>query len=210
MFCYRSTGSYRLTKGRSMSARRPATCLAAMAFTLLGGARVLVAQAAPPSLASLATAWSAGHSRATCTPAPHRDPVTRALGTEECVWPRIRYAGGSAQVTGTRHRTIGLTLISWELRVQTRASALALRDSLSRAFRHLGLAEYDCGDEGRRWQQAGLGVELHIGVVHPDGLLWMSVAATPLTDAIPAVMCPDAPVLPSRRPITPLRRAAAT
>lgn len=182
----------------------------AMSLTLLGGEQVLVAQAAPPSLESLAAAWSAGHSRPTCTLAPQRDPVTRALGTEQCTWPRIAYAGGSAQVTGTRHRSIGLTLITWELRVATRASALALRDSLSRAFRHLGLREYNCLNEGRRWQEPGLGVELDIGVVHPDGRLWMGVTATPLTEAIPAVMCPDAPVLRSRRRMAPPRRAAAT
>ena len=182
----------------------------AMSLTLLGGAQALVAQAAPPSLESLAAAWSAGHSRPTCTPSAQGDPVARALGTEQCTWPRIKYAGGSAQVTGTQHRSVGLTLISWELRVATHASALALRDSLSLAFRHLGLKEYNCRNEGRRWQQRGLGVELHIGVVHPDGLLWMGVAATPLTEAIPAVMCPDAPVLPSRRRMAPPRRAAAT
>jgi hypothetical protein len=191
-----------------MSAFGLAAWFAAMALTLLSGEQMLVAQAAPPSLASLAAAWSGGHSRPTCTAAPQRDPVTRALGTEECTWPRIEYAGGWAQVTGTQHRSIGLTLISWQLRVATRASALALRDSLSRVFQHLGLAEYTCADEGRRWQQPGLGVELHIGVVHPDGLLWMGVTATPLTDAIPAILCPDAPVLPSRRPMAPPRRAA--
>lgn len=181
-----------------------------MSLTLLGGAQALAAQAAPPSLESLAAAWSAGHARPTCTPAPQRDPVTRALGTEQCTWPRIKYAGGSAQVTGTQHRSIGLTIVTWELRVATRASALALRDSLSRALRHLGLREYKCLDEGRRWQQPGLGVELEIGVVHPDGLLWMGVTATPLTEAIPTIFCPDAPVLPSRRHVAPPRRAAAT
>jgi hypothetical protein len=192
-----------------MSPSGRAARVVVVSLTLLGGEQVLVAQAAPPSLASLAAAWSGGHSRPTCTSGPQRDPATRALGTEECTWPRIKYAGGSAQVTGTQHRGVGLTLISWELRVATRASAIALRDSLSQAFRHLGLTEYRCLEEGRRWQQPGLGVELHIGVAHADGLLWMGVTATPLTEAIPAIMCPDAPVLPRRRQM-PLPRRAAT
>lgn len=94
--------------------------------------------------------------------------------------------------------------------MRTRASAIALRDSLGQAFRQLGMTEYSCQNDGMRWQRPGLGVEFYIGAVFPDGLLRVGVIATPLTEALPTIMCPDAPRLPNPRGAPSLRRASTT
>jgi hypothetical protein len=193
-----------------MTVRTRLLSLAAVSSTLFAAATDLRAQATTPTLDSLAAAWSAGLSTPDCAPSLSRDRIAQALSTEECVWPRIAYRGGSAQVTGTRYRRTGLASLSWALQMRTRDAALALRDSLGREFRKRGLAEYSCLNEGRRWQRPGLGVEFFVGVVFPDSLLRVGVMATPITDAIPAIMCPDVPKLPGRRPSPTPRRAAAT
>lgn len=192
-----------------MTARRGLLSLAAVFFTLLGAAPELLSQETAPSLDSLAATWSGGQSTPICTPSLSRDPIAQALGTEECVWPRIVYRGGWAQVTGTRYQRTGLTSISWALQMRSRESAIALRDSLSVELRKRGLAEYSCVNDARRWQRPGLGIEFYMGVVFPDSLLRVGVIATPLTDAIPTIMCPDVPKLPSRRSTPIPHRAAA-
>lgn len=190
---------------------RSRSCSLAIALLILVGATAEVpAQETLPSLDSLAAAWSGSGSAPSCTPSLGGDPVMRALGSEECVWSRTAYHGGWAQVTGTRYAQTGLASISWALQMKSREDALVLRDSLGQELRKRGLAEYPCVNEGRRWQRPGLGVEFYIGVVFPDSLLHVGVVATPLTDAIPDIMCPDVPKLPSRPPLPVPRRAAST
>lgn len=165
---------------------------------------------AQTSLETLAAAWSAHRGDPICSDrGPRGEYLGPMPGAQFCQWPIVRRADLWSRVTGTQDGALGLTLITWERVTRDSAQLLAVTDSLERAFTAAGLRAYVCPGNGRRWQRAGLGVQL--SALPPDQMQRprLTVVATTMPAAIPRMFCPDAPELPSgglRR--TPRRRTA--
>jgi hypothetical protein len=152
--------------------------------------------AAPLRLDALATAWSGGTATPSCADAPGDADLPAPFRTKQCAWPRVARGREFGHVTGLRGPEGALHAVTWERAVADSSAAARLADSLGTALRAARLAEYGCPDTGRRWQAPGLTVQYTRGVVHADGLLRVAVFATTLPNAIPELMCPEAPKLP--------------
>jgi hypothetical protein len=165
----------------------------------------------PPAsvrLEDLATAWSASAARPACADTPGEADLPAPFRTKQCTWPRVVRGRDFGQVTGSAAPGGALHALTWERAIADTAAAGRLADSLAAALRPRGLAEYACPNAGRRWQAAGLTVQFARGVVHGDGLLRVAVFATTLPNAMPDLLCPDAPKLAPAAP--PQRESAAT
>jgi hypothetical protein len=153
--------------------------------------------AAPLQLEALAAAWSGGTATPNCAAAPGDADLPAPFRTMQCAWPRVVRGREFGHVTGMQQGPEGaLHALTWERAVTDSLAAAWLADSLGTALRAARLAEHRCPDAGRRWQAPGLTVQYTRGVVHADGLLRVAVFATTLPNAIPDLMCPNAPKLP--------------
>lgn len=156
-----------------------------------------VVDAAAPSLEEIAAAWSGGRSDPTCrATGPGGKQMGPVRGAEHCEWPTVSRGGHSGAVTGTRDSLGVLTSLTWQRSVPDSAAAAQLVDSLARALAAAGLTSYSCRGGGRRWQRIGLGVQFMPVATEANGRRRVMVFATPVPEALPALLCPGAPASP--------------
>ena len=142
-----------------------------------------------PSVEQLAAAWSAGGTP-TCQ-VPATGSGSRA---EKCEWPWVVTAVDSGRLNGELQSRDRFLYINWGRRFVDSASALQLRDSLSKALLGHGLQERECRYRGRRWESPDLGVEF---ILDTAAERWVaSIFATPHPEAIPSLFCPAQPPMP--------------
>lgn len=157
---------------------------------------------APPTLGEIAAAWSGGRSGPTCrATGPGGAQMGPVRGAEHCEWPTISRGGHSATVTGTRDSLGVLQSLTWQRSVPDSTTAAQLVDSLGLALTAAGLTSYPCQGGGRRWQRAGLGVQFMPVATEGDGRRRVMVFATPVPEALPALLCPGAPASPLPPPV---------
>ena len=153
---------------------------------------------AVPTLEQLAAAWSGGRSDPTCrSSGPGGEYAGPIRGAEHCEWPAVSRGAHSGTVTGTRDSLGVLRSLTWQRSVPDSATAAQLVDSLARALSAAGLTSHPCRGGGRRWQRTGLGVQFMPVAVENDGSRRVMVFATPLPEALPALLCPGAATAPS-------------
>lgn len=175
-------------------------------LALLAGASSLGAQATGLSIEELGTAWS-GSAHPTCADAPGQADLPPAVRVQDCRWTLVVPDARRSEVTGSRSAMFGFVAVTWYFGVADSTAARVIADSLGTALRARGLKEYECPNNGRRWQATGMVVQFSPGAVAEDGLLNVMLFATIMPEAIPAFACPDAPPV-QRAPKLPPRRDA--
>ena len=149
---------------------------------------------AVPTLEQLAAAWSGGRADATCRSSGSAGEYAGPMrGAEHCEWPTVSRGAHAGTVTGTRDSLGVLRSLTWQRSVPDSATAAQLVDSLGVALAAAGLTSYSCRGGGRRWQRAGLGVQFMPVAVESSGRRRLMVFATPMPEALPALLCPGAP-----------------
>ena len=155
----------------------------------------------PLALEELASGWSGGRADPTCrTTGPRGEYLGGTPGAEHCQWPTVVVGEQRSTVTGSRDAITGLGMLMWERTLRDRDAAERFADSLGSAFTRQGLTEYECPDDGRRWQRPDLGVQLTPVPVGTDGQLKVLVVATSRPAALPELLCPGAPKLQRQAP----------
>ena len=160
-----------------------------------------------PTLETLAAAWSGTRSPQCVT--EHVDPVVPIV-SELCVWRHSSESWAPYEVGGHRRPGHALEELTWTKGVADSAAALALRDSLSRAFTTYPLRAFACPDDARFWQAAGLYVHFGIGGRQLNGRVNVVVSAT--TFAVPVItqlICPGTPIIPTRKEMVPRNKLGA-
>ena len=143
----------------------PKAMIATLAAVVL--AHPGAAQTPPPTLESLAAAWSGTTRAPSCKTATHMWDPKEVIG-QLCVWRQSAFKWAPYELGG--HRPPGgtaLAELTWNRSMPDSAAALVrLRDSLITAFAGYALQVHECPGNARFWQAAGFYVHFTLGARH--------------------------------------------
>lgn len=156
---------------------------------------------APLTPEGLAASLSGGRTDPVCrSRGPRGEYLGPIPGAQHCQWPTVTRGAEFSTVTATRDSVLGWTSLRMERAFSDTLRAAAFLDSLHGSFVDRGLLAHRCSTGGRRWQSEAITIQTMPPVAQPSGRYVLSLMATGLPGAIPALSCPDAPPLMPRDP----------
>ncbi len=152
---------------------------------------------APPTLAELAKAWSAGQTRPRCQDRGPRGEYLGTTGDQYCEWDAPAGQVALGTLSGQVDRRGTISLLTWERPTESVADAERVVDSLGVALTARGLVTHQCGEGevpagevlGILWTSPT--VEVHLSkITPPTGTPRVFLMAVAAPNSIPAIACP--------------------